>query len=309
MTKSASSPVKSPKIKIYSFLNDVVFKWIFGQPVHSRNTICLLNALLMLTGRRQIKSVTILNPFNDREFKEDKLSVVDVKVQDHEGALYIVELQVLRDPNYVKRSTYYLAKLYTRQLRSGQSYEKLQPVTVISILGFNLFKRSEKIQEIFLFRNQEGTLSLEKTMALHYLDLTKFKEKKPRNLRTRFEKWLHVLKFGELYGKMDAELDEALKMEEGVEDMVKDLKKINADAEKRQLMETREKTRTVLKSIKNDSYSRGHKKGRAEGKIEGKTEGMAEIITRLHNGGRSIEDIATMTGLTPEEIKKLLVAG
>jgi len=91
--------------------------------------------------------------------------------------------------------------------------------------------------------------------------------------------------------------------------MVKDLKKINADAEKRQLMETREKTRTVLKSIKNDSYSRGHKKGRAEGKIEGKTEGMAEIITRLHNGGRSIEDIATMTGLTPEEIKKLLVAG
>ena len=104
---------------------------------------------------------------------------------------------------------------------------------------------------------------------------------------------------------MDAELDEVLKMEEGVEDMVKDLKKINADAEKRQLMETREKTRTVLKSIKNDSYFRGHKKG----KIEGKTEGMAEIIARLHKGGRSIEDIATMTGLSPEEIKKLLATG
>lgn len=137
--------------------------------------------------------------------------------------------------------------------------------------------------------------------------------KAPPNLRTRFEKWLHVLKFGELYGKMDAELDEVLKMEEGVEDMVKDLKKINADAEKRQLMETREKTRTVLKSIKNDSYFRGHKKGKIEGKIEGKTEGktegMAEIITRLHNGGRSIEDIATMTGLSPEEIKKLLATG
>jgi len=111
--------------------------------------------------------------------------------------------------------------------------------------------------------------------------------------------------FGELYGKMDAELDEALKTEEGVEDMVKDLKKINADAEKRQLMETREKTRTVLKLIKSDSYFRGHKKGR----IEGKTEGMAEIIARLQKGGKSIEDIATMTGLRPEEIKKLLVAG
>jgi len=33
---------------------------------------------------------------------------------------------------------------------------------------------------------------------------------------------------------------------------------------------------------------------------------MAEIITRLHKGGRSIEDIATMTGLSPAEIKKLL---
>ena len=120
---------------------------------------------------------------------------------------------------------------------------------------------------------------------------------------------LHVLKFGELYGRMDVELDEALKNEEGVADMVKDLKKINADAEKRQLMETREKTRTVLKLMKSDSYFRGHKKGKIEGKIEGKAEGMAEIITRLHNGGRSIEDIATMTGLSPAEIKNLLAAG
>ena len=64
-------------------------------------------------------------------------------------------------------------------------------------------------------------------------------QRNPHDLHARFEKWLHALKFDELYGKMNVELDEALKKEEGVEDMVRDLKKINADAEKRQLMITR----------------------------------------------------------------------
>ncbi len=309
MARPNAKAVSKGEPRIYSFLNDFVFKWLFGQEKNAKFTICLLNALLHLERKRKIKEVTILNPFNEKEFKEEKLSVVDVKVQDHLGRIYIVELQVLRDRSFVQRSIYYLAKVYSRQLKSGQHYRNLQPVTAISILGFNLFKRSDKIQEIFNLINQEGTLKLDKTLELHYVDLTRFNKDKPRICRTRFEKWLHVLKFGHLYGKMEAELDEELKAEEGVSDMVSEFKKINADEEKRQLMEAREKSRDALKIIKGDSFTRGHKKGhqkgKIEGKIEGKVEGKIEVALKMHAAGRSIEEISDFTGLTPAELQKL----
>lgn len=54
------------------------------------------------------------------------------------------------------------------------------------------------------------------------------------------------MKFGEAYGRMDADLAPELKLEEGVEMVIAELKKINADAEKRQLMEAREKSEIVM---------------------------------------------------------------
>jgi len=37
----------------------------------------------------------ILNPYNEREFLDDKLSIVDVKARDAQGRLFQVEIQLL----------------------------------------------------------------------------------------------------------------------------------------------------------------------------------------------------------------------
>ncbi len=293
-------------LKIYDFYNDYVFKWIFGQQVNARFTICLLNALLDLRGEHSIEAVTIMNPFNDRQLHDDKLSVVDVKVQDGAGSLYIVELQVLPDEYFIRRSIYYLARLYGHQLKKGQSYGMLKPATAISLLGFDLFRCSKRVQEIFAFRNQDNSIELTETMRLHYIDLTRFDCQQPFTLRTRFEKWLHVLKFGEIYGRMTAELEDGLKKEEGITDMVNELKKINADAEKRQLMEAREKSRTYVISQKESSFRAGKREGKAEGRAEGKIESKFEIAGNLHKLGRPLEEICTATGLALDELKKYL---
>jgi len=79
--------------------------------------------------------------------------------------------------------------------------------------------------------------------------------------------------------------------------MVSELKKINADAEKRQLMEAREKNRDALKIIKGDSFTRGHKKGKIEGK--------AEVALRMHAAGLSDQEIIDFTGFTSAELQKL----
>ncbi|GAB1354116.1 hypothetical protein MASR1M12_28540 [Erysipelotrichia bacterium] len=84
--------------------------------------------------------------------------------------------------------------------------------------------------------------------------------------------------------------------------MVNELKKINADAEKRQLMEAREKSRTYVISQKESSFRAGKREGRAEGKIESKF----EIAGNFYKLGRPLEEICAATGLGLDELKKYL---
>ena len=80
--------------------------------------------------------------------------------------------------------------------------------------------------------------------------------------------------------------------------MVNELKKINADTEKRQLMEAREKSRTYVISQKESSF----RAGKREGKIESKF----EIAGNFYKLGRPLEEICAATGLGLDELKKYL---
>ena len=60
--------------------NDFAFKKIFGSPENERALISLLNSILGLPV--PIVDVTIANPFNLKDFQDDKLSVVDIKAVD-----------------------------------------------------------------------------------------------------------------------------------------------------------------------------------------------------------------------------------
>ena len=71
---------------------DYAFKRLFGTPANVFLLIDLLNAVLNLLYGRQIATLEIQNPFNDKEFTNDKLSVVDIKPRDQEGRLFNIEM-------------------------------------------------------------------------------------------------------------------------------------------------------------------------------------------------------------------------
>ena len=48
-----------------------------------------------------LTGVDILNPYNDKEFLEDKLSIVDVKALDNNGNLYQIEIQLVNFANFI----------------------------------------------------------------------------------------------------------------------------------------------------------------------------------------------------------------
>ena len=289
-------------MKIYSILNDFAFQWIFNQPGREPILRSLLNAILHLRGADRIVEIQYLNPFNPARFEDRKKSIVDIKVKDELDRWYEVEAQVIRDPSFIERTAYYVATLYSSQAKRGEDFSQLTSATGISILNFRLFPQSQKVQEIFRFRNDDGNIILKDTMTLHYLDLTRFNRKHPDELRTPLEKWLHMMKFSRAYAKMKVDLNKIFPEDEEIAMAITEHQKINADEELRRRMEDREREAFDIAVIRGAAF----RQGKLEGKAEGFAEGMAKIICRLHANDLSIEDIARNTGLEVCEIEKIL---
>jgi predicted transposase/invertase (TIGR01784 family) len=71
---------------------DCVFKAVLGSRENRNLLIHFLNAILKEDLKAPIADVDILNPFNEKEFPLDKLSVVDVKAKDQAGQWFQVEV-------------------------------------------------------------------------------------------------------------------------------------------------------------------------------------------------------------------------
>ena len=71
---------------------DCVYKAILGAEENMNLLIDFVNGVL--SPQFPISDVEILNPYNEREFYSDKLTIVDVKVKDEKGTTYQVEIQL-----------------------------------------------------------------------------------------------------------------------------------------------------------------------------------------------------------------------
>ncbi|HEX4839028.1 MAG TPA: Rpn family recombination-promoting nuclease/putative transposase, partial [Rhabdochlamydiaceae bacterium] len=71
---------------------DIAFKKIFGVEENKDLLISLINSVV---GKEdQVKEITLLNPYNAKSFKRDKLSILDVKAQGVTGKRYNIEIQI-----------------------------------------------------------------------------------------------------------------------------------------------------------------------------------------------------------------------
>src|SRR5436305_1927234 len=104
---------------------DIVFKRLFGTEANADLLIDLLNAVLAFPPARAVAAVEILNPFNEKEALDDKLSVLDVKARDVAGRQFNVEMQMAPYRAYPARVVYYLAKLHQQQMHEGEEYHEL----------------------------------------------------------------------------------------------------------------------------------------------------------------------------------------
>ncbi len=101
---------------------DCVFKVLLGASENSNLLVNFLNAMLGEHLVHPISQVGILNnPYNEREYFSDKLSIVDIKAQDTEQQLVQIEIQRSNFPSLPARILYNWADIYSQPLKSGEN--------------------------------------------------------------------------------------------------------------------------------------------------------------------------------------------
>jgi len=103
---------------------DCVFKALLGAESNRDLLIHFLNAVLGADLPRAITVVEIQNPYNAKEFLDDKLTVVDVKARDAAGQQYPVEVQLLNHRDLPVRILYGWVDLYSAQIKPQQRWLK-----------------------------------------------------------------------------------------------------------------------------------------------------------------------------------------
>ena len=171
---------------------DCVFKALLGSEENRNLLVHFLNAILADDLVAPISEVEILNPYNDKEFLDDKLSVVDVKAKDSGGRLYQIEIQLLSYRHLPARMVYTWCDIISQQLQSGQEYNLLKPVYSIWLLAENLLPGDGYAHEYKLQDRLGRTLA--DLGGIHLLELNKFTAER---VETEEQRWLKFFKDGD----------------------------------------------------------------------------------------------------------------
>ncbi|MCP4131705.1 MAG: transposase, partial [bacterium] len=71
---------------------DIAFKKVFGNENKREILISFLNSVLGLDGVHEIKTITILNPYQAPKLEGLKETILDIRAVDKRGVTFIVEM-------------------------------------------------------------------------------------------------------------------------------------------------------------------------------------------------------------------------
>lgn len=230
-----------------------------------------------------IKTVRMMNTFLWRRFRRQKQGILDIQLELNDSTKINIEMQMEQKAHWKMRTVFYLAKMFTADLRRGEDYEKAKRCVVITILDFELNDCvSTDYHNIYMLRDQNGNLYTD-VLELHTIELKKNPHKEQP---CPLDEW-HCL--------FNAETEEDLDMIKsgtknlGIIEAIKELKEISLTDRLRYEHEMRLKAKRDRRAEDKFVYVQGQKDG-----IEiGKAQGFSVLIDYMRNNGLSDEQIIT----------------
>ena len=302
------------------------FDWAIKRLLRQKANFDVLEGFLTVFLGEKITIVDILESEGNQQDADDKFNRVDIKARNSKDEIIIVEIQNTRELYYLERILYGVAKAITEHISLGEKYYKVKKIYSISILYFDIGKGND-----YLYHGQNQFI------GVHTGDQLQVNVKEKGAIQTRMpaeifpeyilirvnefdkvavtplEEWMKYLKEGIIRPDTTAP---------GLNEAREKLKYYSMSKEERQAYD--EHLSAVM--IQNDvldtaklegrieGLAEGRAEGRAEGIAEGRAEGRAEGITEgllqtarnLKSMGMPAEVIQKATGLSIEEIEKLM---
>jgi predicted transposase/invertase (TIGR01784 family) len=281
---------------------DIAFKKLFGVEENKDLLISLVNSIV--GAEDQVADLTILNPYNAKSFRNDKLSILDIKAKGMDGKRFNIEIQISDEADYDKRALYYWAKLYTEQLKTTEDYSLLSKAIGIHILNFTSIPEAEKYHNVFHITEKETGLLYFKDLELHTIELKKFISDKEEfsdlvlKIKNSLDLWVAFLTRHDLLkpDKLPKELDSS-----SVKKALTVIEVMNFTEEEREAYEDHLK----WLRIEANTLKKAEARGKAEGKAEGEAKKSQEIAISMLAEGLDLNLISRVTKLTLKEINKL----
>ncbi|MBP3041344.1 PD-(D/E)XK nuclease family transposase [Bacillaceae bacterium Marseille-Q3522] len=277
-------------------LNDFVFKKIFGEKKDRHLLIGLLSAIL----NEKITNITIMGETLERSMREDKLGKLDVKAELPFGEKLNIEVQLKDEYNMVKRTLFYWSKLYTEDFQVGGKYRDLTKTITINIVNFS-FLKEPYYHNVFHLKNDNTNNILTKNMEIHFIEMPKFRGADP-DITNPLDRWLLFLD----EKTPQKSLKEVTKMDPLIKKAEKKLNILRHDPKAREQYESWAKLLSDHVSALDTAERKGEKRGEKRGEERGIEKGKLEVAASLLKSGMSYEQIAEITGITVEKIKKMV---
>ena len=277
--------------------NDVAFKKIFGNEEHKEILISFLNAVLDLTGEKEIQEIELLNPYQAPRLETMKYTLLDVRAKDKRGVTFIVEMKVPHVEGFWKRFTYYTSKAYVSQIERGQDYPKLNQVIFIGISNFHEFETSHYVTRIQLLNTVTFQQEL-KELEFNFVELPKF-TKTADELTTTLEKWLFFLKHADELEVIPDSADSVdLRAAYGIAD---------------QFGWSKDELEVydywgIKEQDERGAVQYAWKAGERQGEQKGERKGRLETARKMLAEGFDMAMVTKITGLTAEELATLPAA-
>ncbi len=288
---------------------DFAFKEIM---MDEKARIGFLAAVLKIPPK-EIKETWILNTALRKEHEDDKQGILDVRLLLNSDQEVDIEIQLSELRVWADRSLFYLSKMFTEQIRPGESYRVLKKCVGISILDFVLFKDVAQeggepqgdagFYSCFHIREDSRHFIYTDKMEFHVIELPKL----PQEVRegcSDIELWARFIN-----AEKKEVFDMLAKNDPYIGSAYQRLQLISQDRQMRMEYETREKAIRDYNEGMLEAEERGEERGRKEGISIGEERGRKaealSIARKLVGMGFPTEEIVKITLLSEKEIEGL----
>ena len=280
---------KRKRRKLLSPKLDVIFQALFGEVGNERITKKFLEAIL----DRKLEEVDLSgNIVLRREKLEDKMGVLDVLVKINKNEYCNVEMQLIEKDKLLERILYYWARIYTKNLKSGNDYINLRKTIEVLIVNFEIkeLKELEYHSKWKIIEEKNRKLILTEDLELHIIEIPKIYRTEGKE--EELTKWIYFIENPE-----SEKVGEYMKENKEMKEAKEKLEVMSEDERMQILAELKEKAIRDEKATERYGIRVGIERGRKQEK--------KEIAKKMKEQGIDIEIIKKITGLSDKEINLL----